>query len=229
VSRGAYTSYFAGIFGTSPIRPLQKHMAKVLECAVELIPLFEAVIASDYESVGRAQDRIAALEGEADELKVALRLDLPSNLFLPVDRRDILEQLRAQDKIANKAKDIAGLVRGRNMALPETLAEDYMRYLRRCLDASRQALATVQEMDELVQTGFRGSTVDLVEEMLQELSKIEKDTDNMQILLRATLQSLEREFPPIDVIFLYKILDWTGDLADHAEKVGSHLQLMLAK
>jgi uncharacterized protein len=222
-------SYFSAIFGSSPIKPLQAHMSKVLECAKALDPLFEAVAQRDYAAVDQAQERVAALEDEADDLKKALRLELPSTLFLPVDRRDLLEQLRAQDKIANKAKDIAGLVRGRKMYLPEPMKEPFKAYLQRCIDASEQALNTVNEMDELVETGFRGSEVELVHGMLHELSKIEKDTDNMQIGLRAQLHKLEPELPPVDVMFLYKILEWTGDLADAAEKVGSRLQLMLAK
>ncbi len=222
-------SYFAEIFASSPFRVLQAHMAKVVECAEELIPLFEAVGARDYEAVAQAQKRVSDLEGEADDLKEKLRLELPSGLFLPVDRRDILEQLQAQDKLANKAKDIAGLVLGRRMYLPESMHQPFMAYLRRCIDASKQALNTVQEIDDLLATGFRGSEVDLVHCMLEKLSKIEKDTDNMQIGLRASLRALESELPPVDVMFLYKILELTGDLADAAEKVGSRLQLMLAK
>ncbi|HBP75141.1 MAG TPA: phosphate transport regulator, partial [Alcanivorax sp.] len=37
------------------------------------------------------------------------------------------------------------------------------------------------------------------------------------------------ELPPVDVIFLYKIIEWIGDLADRAQKVGGRLQLLLAR
>jgi Protein of unknown function DUF47. len=30
-------------------------------------------------------------------------------------------------------------------------------------------------------------------------------------------------------MFLYKILEWVGDLADQAERVGARLELMLAR
>jgi len=108
------------LFGTSPVRPLQKHMEKVVECVSQLEPLFDAVIANDLVSVDQIQERIVALEHDADDLKHDLRLNLPRSLFLPVERRDLLEVLTMQDKIANRAKDIAGIIRGRRMPSPPT-------------------------------------------------------------------------------------------------------------
>jgi len=222
-------SYFSTIFGSSPIRPLQQHMEKVLECTQELAPLFAAVSDADFAAVAQAQERVARLEDEADALKKELRLRLPNSLFMPVDRRDLLELLRVQDKVANKAKDIAGLILGRQMQIPESMREDFRVFLQRCIDTVAQALQAVREMDELVETGFRGTEVDNVLNMIQQIDVIEKETDTMQVQLRRKLHALEPTLPPVDVMFLYKIIEWTGDLADLAQRVGSRLHLMLAK
>ena len=221
-------SYFSAIFGRSPIRPLQRHMEKVMECARELVPLFEAVGAQEFTRVEELQTRVSRLEDEADDKK-ELRLQLPNTLFLPVDRRDLLELLRTQDMIANRAKDIAGVIRGRRMVIPDQLLPLFKDYVGRNVDAVEQALRTVKEMDDLVETGFRGNEVERVQALLKELDRLEKETDHMQVELRATLRGLESELPPVDVMFLYKIIEWTGDLADHAERVGSRLQIMLAR
>ncbi|MGA1562487.1 MAG: DUF47 family protein, partial [Gammaproteobacteria bacterium] len=71
--------------------------------------------------------------------------------------------------------------------------------------------------------------VRLVEKMLTELNTIESDTDAMEIQLRADLLRIERDLPPVDVMFLYKIIDETGELADLAQRVGGRIQLMLAR
>jgi hypothetical protein len=34
---------------------------------------------------------------------------------------------------------------------------------------------------------------------------------------------------PVDVMFLYHIIDWVGDLADLAERVGARLEILLAR
>ena len=217
------------LFGASPFRPLQQHRAKVLECVSELPALIEAAGNGDQDTVSRQQERIGRLENDADDLKHALRLHLPRSLFLPVDRRDLLEVLTMQDNIANRAKDIAGLVRGRRMRFPEGMGPALLEFTRRGVDACAQADRTVNELDELVETGFRGAEVKLVQDMIEELDRIEKDTDLIQVDIRAGLLEMESSLPPVDVMFLYRVIDWIGELGDLAQRVGSRLQLMLAR
>jgi uncharacterized protein len=223
------SSYFSRIFGSSPVTPLQKHIDKVVLCVEELIPYFESVHSNDWDQAVKIHSKLVQLEHEADEIKNELRLHLPTSLFMPIDRRDVLEVLDLQDNIANKAKDISGLTLGRKMSLPESISSAYMEFLKRCIDATRQAQVAINELDELVVTGFRGDEAMRVKEMIAELHTIEDETDEIQVKLRAELYKIEQELPPIDVMFIYKILEWTGDLADSAQSTGNRLQLMLAK
>ena len=225
----ANSNYFSRIFGNSPVSPLQKHIEKVVLCVEELIPYFDAVIKNDWGKAEKIQNNLAALENDADEIKNLLRMQLPSSLFMPMDRRDVLDVLQLQDKIANKAKDIAGLVLGRKMSLPESICNTYIEFLNRCVDATRQTQNAINELDELVAAGFRGHEVNRVKKMIEELHVIEDETDKIQIKLRAELYKIEKNLSPVDVMFIYKIIEWTGDLADNAQSTGNRLQLMLAK
>lgn len=225
----AQGGYMSGIFGSSPVSPLQKHMAKVYACATELVPLFNAVINEDWDEVARLQKLISDLEREADVLKKALRLNLPKGLFMPVSRQDLLEVLLMQDKIANKAKDIAGTILGRHMTLPDSIQIDYIRFVERCVAACKQARKAINEFDELVETGFSGREIDIVTEMITKLDSIESETDTLQAEIRSKIFAIEKDLPPIEVIFLYKVIEATGDVADRAQNVGSRLQLMLAR
>ena len=177
----ARASYFANIFGTSPVTPLQKHIDSVVACVDQLIPYFEAVFAENWGKAAEIQERITELEHTSDLIKNELRLHLPTSLLMPVDRRDILEVLDLQDLIANKAKDIAGLILGRKMNLPGALQEGYTGFLKRCIDATRQAQLAINELDELVVTGFRGDEARRVQNMIQELHKIEHETVQCRI------------------------------------------------
>ncbi|MFQ5994603.1 MAG: TIGR00153 family protein [Acidiferrobacterales bacterium] len=221
--------YVTRLFGKSPIRPLQDHMTNVHTCVKLLRPLFAAVISGDDAEVGRIQVEVTKLEHDADARKKALRHDLPTGLFMPVDRRDLLDVLMMQDNMANQTKDIAGLVLGRKMRLPPQLHELFMRYIDRILDASGQALRIIDELDELLETGFRGMEVQRVEAMIDELNAIESDTDRMQVKLRDVLFGLEQDLRPVDVMFIYRLIEWVGMVADYAQRVGSRLQLLLAK
>lgn len=225
----AVGGYMSGIFGSSPVSPLQKHMSKVYACASELVPLFNAVINEDWAEVEKRQQLISSLEQDADVLKKELRLNLPKGLFMPVSRQDLLEVLLMQDRIANMAKDIAGTIVGRRMVLPEIIHEDYIRFVTRCVAACKQARKAINEFDELVETGFSGQEIKIVTEMITKLDSIESETDNLQAEIRYEIFSIENDLRPIEVMFLYKVIEMTGDVADCAQNVGSRLQLMLAR
>ena len=220
---------FLGVFAKSPIQPMEEHIKKVHQASAILVDFFEHVFNKEWTQAENIRLQIRTLEREADAMKRDIRLQLPHGLFLPVARTDLLELVTQQDKIANKAKDIAGRVVGREMDIPKEIQTDFIAYLKRCVDATKQASNAINELDELLETGFRGREVKLVEKMLVELDAIEQDTDDMQINLRRKLRQIEAELNPVDVMFLYKIIEWVGELADIAERVGSRLELMLAR
>ena len=222
-------SYFSRIFGNSPISPLQKHIASVNACVEQLVPYFEAIFKNDWDLAEKIQRNLASLEGQADDIKNKLRMNLPTSLFMPIDRRDILQVLDLQDLVANRAKDISGLILGRKISIPNGLAEEFMAFLQRCIDATKQAQTAINELDELVVTGFRGGEAKRVTRMITELHAIENETDDIQVKLRASLFAFEDELSPVDVMFIYKIIEWIGDLADASQSIGNRLQLMLAK
>ncbi len=51
----------------------------------------------------------------------------------------------------------------------------------------------------------------------------------MQIGLRKYVRKAEAELNPVDVMFLYRTLEWVGDLADTALRVSLRLEIMLAR
>lgn len=220
---------FAILFGKSPIKPMQEHMAVVTDAASLLKPFFEAVIANDWTTAESVQHQIHKLENDADKLKKDLRLHLPKSLFLPVPRSDLLELLSGQDRIANRAKDIAGIMLGRKMNLPKSLGDQMLEFVGSAVETVEQSLKAINELDELLETGFSGREVDIVANMIDELDRLENRADEMEVQIRAALFSLEAEMPPVDVMFLYRVIDWVGDVADRAQKVGSRLELLLAR
>lgn len=217
------------LFGQSPFKPIQEHIVIAHSCALELRDFFTAVLADDWQKAEAIRDSIAESEDSADDLKKQIRLNLPKSLFLPVPRSDLLELITMQDKIANISQDVAGLMLGRQMKIPDSMAKDMQDYVQLAIDTSAQAVRSIQEIDELLETGFSGKEVEVVQGLIEELDQLEHRNDLCQVQIRAQLFKLESELPPVDVIFLYKIIDWIGDIADCAQRVGSRLQILIAR
>jgi len=218
----------ANIFGTSPVMPLEKHVGVAYKCTRQLTPFFEAVIKGDWDTATSIRNEIENLEHQADDLKKEIRLHLPKSLFMPVPREDLLELLLVQDKMANRTKDVSGVVMGRKMEIPPQIADEFLTLVERSVDASKQARKSVRELDELFTSGFRGAEVKLVSELIEELDRIETDTDDREAMLRSSLFAIEKDLEPVNVMFLYKVIGLIGEIADMAERVGRRLELLLS-
>ncbi|MGB1237872.1 MAG: TIGR00153 family protein [Pseudomonadales bacterium] len=220
---------FMQMFARSPFKPMQEHIAIAQQCAEHLVPFFQASFNNDWSAAEVQQQMITELEHKADEIKKEVRQSLPNSLFLPVPRTDLLSLLRMQDKIANRAKDISGLMLGRQTSIPTIIQAEMLDFVKAAVKTSEQALNALNELDELVGTGFRGHEVKVVEDMIIKLDELEHQTDELERDIRQSLFKVEKELDPIDAIFLYKIIKWIGDLADRAQDVGGRLQLLLAR
>lgn len=221
-------NYISKIFGTSPVGPLQDQMHAVYQCTKTLIAFFEQVLAGDWATAEQTRAKIVDLEHEADALKKQIRAQLPKSLFMPVPRQDLLELLLVQDRIANTARDVSGLVLGRRMEIPGAIEGEFLAFVVRNVDAARKARKSIRELDELYETGFRGAEAELVETLVHELDEIENDTDRMEAQLRAKVFAIEGELPPVNVMFLYRVIELIGEIGDTSQRVGRRLELLLS-
>lgn len=217
------------LFGQSPFKPLQEHMRVVVSCATETPGLFEALFEGDKDKIKQIRDKIFQLENEADAIKNELRSHLPKTIFMPVDRRDILDILEMQDSIADTAQDMAGMLMVRQPKVIEPIREPLMSLIARCVDACRQMATIMEELDELLETGFKGRESEIVMKMIDDLNSIETDTDEMASHLLGEMFAHEDEFDPVSIIIWHRLINWIGDLANYSERVGNRLRLLIAR
>ena len=219
----------SNIFGVSPIKPLQNHMAEVINCVSKLEDFLNTAFDDDWDKAATVFDAISANEQSADDLKNQFRMHLPTRLFMPVSRGDLLSILTQQDHIANLTKDICGIILGRQMAIPKALRSDFIGFADSSVETCKKAHGAINELDELLETGFAGSEVKFVQKLIRELATQEQKVDKKELKLRKKLFNLEAELPPVNVMFMYNIIDQIGALADTAEQIGNQVELLLAK
>ncbi|MAE93856.1 MAG: TIGR00153 family protein [Deltaproteobacteria bacterium] len=215
------------LVGRSPIGPMQEHMKVAVACARQVVPLIDAMAAGDMEAIRKLRAEIDRLEHEADDIKNEIRSKLPRRLMMAMERRDLLEILDCQDSIADVTQDIAELVDQRGMVLPPALADPVQALVARVVAACEQGQRIVDELDELVETGFGEREVERVNQMIAQLGAIETETDELLDRAARTLFGMESELG-VSTVYLHQLLLWIADLADYAERVGNRLRLLIA-
>lgn len=223
------TNPLSRLFGSNPFTLLQEHMVAVLKTVEDVPELFDAYVARDFDRVEAAKTRIIESEAKADLVKHGLRERLPKSLFLPVDRRDLLEILDVQDSIADVAQDIAELVSERRMEIPAGSESTLLDLVKGCVDVCTQSGCVVAELDELLAMGFSGREAELVENMVAAVNAAEDVTDDIEEIMRRKVFEQEDGMSPVNVIFWYHLIESIGDLADYAEKVTNRLRLLIAR
>jgi len=220
-------SVIGNLFGRSPIRPMQQHMKVAAECARGITPLLGAMAQGDGAALDAARASIDDLEHQADELKHEIRRHLPQRLFMAVERRDMLEILDNQDSIADVAQDVAELAALRRMQTPPVLQAPLAALAEAAIATCTQSESVVNELDELVETGFGRHEVTRVEEMISQLNDLESRADERGEEALRTLFSIEDEIG-VGAYYWYEIIGWIGDIADYAERAGNRIRLLIA-
>lgn len=218
-----------GLFAKSPFGPTQSHLKKVIECAHQLRPLFEAVYVEDENEIHKVANRINQLEHEADELKNSIRDSLPKSLFLAVDRRDLLDLIHIQDSIADSTQEVSGLLSLKRLRLPEALRPDTQHLIDEILVTCDMAGAIGDEMESLTEASFGGPEAERVLGMIKQLDDVETKSDVIGLALARRLFTLEDQMKPVDVMLWYYIFYTTGQVANNAERMGNRLRLLIAR
>lgn len=217
------------LFGSSPFGPLVKHTKKVHECVKLLRPLMEAMIEEDYQEVHRLQDEASKLEYEADQIKHAIREQLPRRYFMPVEREDLNEFLHCQDSIADGVEDFAVILIIRQTHVHPELADDFLAFVDQVFEVSDTLEEAAEKLDMLAETSFGGAEAENVLELIGGLGEQEWKADRMQRSISQKVYELEEELDPITILFYEKMLRALSEVANAAENTGQVLRTMIVK
>jgi len=218
----------SSIFAKSPFRPLMDHMDKVVESVVPLNDFFEALFQEDYSKLEKIQKQVIQSEKEADLIKNEVRNHLPRNIFMPINRRDLLEMLDMQDSIADVSEDIVILLNLRKMNLPKELFKDVILFVKKSQNVCYLARELTLEFGDVIESGFGKHEIKKLLKMIENVSISETEADDLENSLVKRLYEVEEKMNPVDVVFWYKIFELIGDIADFSKKSGNRLRLMIA-
>jgi predicted phosphate transport protein (TIGR00153 family) len=219
-----------GIFGRSPLRPLHEHMVKVSECLALLKPLVRELINQDYEKLEEYSLRISELEHEADLIKEGIRESLSRSSRVAVERSDVLNYLKEQDRIADTCEDVGKMLVMRRMKLPAKITERLLKLTEKVLQAGegiKEVTGKLKNLEGKTRLG-RGETEE-ISRLLNLVAKREWEADEMQLDFAKEVFKLEKELDPVTVFFLMNIGKTIGAIADYAENTGDCLRRIIAR
>ena len=220
---------FSDLISKSPLGPIQAHMEKSKDCAEELVIFIEAVIKDNWDKASFSRDKIVILEKEADVLKAETRDLLPKGLFLSVPRGDLLDLIGLADEIPNTVKDISGLVLGRHMTIPKPICGAFNELVNKAVSIVTTAATGIDQLSEVSRLAFGSRASNKLDKIISQLDSLEDNNDDAEITVRRQLFNLEKDLPPVDVMFLYDVINKLGELADRAEQVGHRITLIAAR
>ena len=216
------------MFAKSPFKPLVSHIDQVNECVNKIKPLFDAYVSKDYKKVAEIAKDISKIEYKADKIKTDIRQHLPQSIFLPVDKRDFMGLLSAQDDIADAVEDLAVLMRIKNIDTPEKLCEPLMDLVVHVVGLANDACSMIRELEDLLEASFGGAEAEKVEKMASDLGTAEYEADKKQFLIAQKLFSLSN-LGAADLFLLNEVIKKLGGVADQSEKIGKTLHLFLSR
>lgn len=217
----------ARLFGRSPFAPLQTHMAKVAKCVHEIVPLFEALAKKNYSAVNSIAKKISKLEHDADLTKNDIRNNLPTGLFLPISRANLLEILSLQDNLADRVEDAALLLTFRELEILPFFADEFQAFLKKNLDTFEGAHGIIKEMGQLLESSFGGSEAEKVRKLVDDIAFKEHEADLLQRQLLKKMFNNDDQMG-FQVFFLWmKVIRELASLSDESEKLANRVRMTL--
>jgi predicted phosphate transport protein (TIGR00153 family) len=216
------------LFGRSPFAPLQSHMESVLKCVHRLPSLFEAVERMDDANIERISEQISTYEHEADLIKNDIRNHLPKSLFLPIGRENLLEILSIQDRIADKAEDVAVLVTLKSVELLPIFKEEFKLFLHKNIETFDEAYSIVKELHELVESSFGGMEAEKVRLMVEEVAYREHEVDLIQRKLLKKFFNAGDQFTHVTFHLWQRILESIASISNQSENLADRIRMTLA-
>ena len=221
------TTAIGQLFGWSPFRLLQQHMAQVGECLLKMCESLKAVERGSWDELDSLAEDVSKLEHQADKIKDEIRNKLSRRMFLPVDRTRVLEILAIQDSLADRSEDVCVLLTIKPLKIPERAIVSFREFRDLNIKAVHLVASIINELDELVESGFGGSEAEKVRARVRDVAYTEHQVDVIQRTLLKQLFASDTELASGDLYLLMQLIHELGSLSNGSENLANRILTML--
>jgi predicted phosphate transport protein (TIGR00153 family) len=215
------------LFRRSPFENTFKHAVKVAQCGPLFVQAVHGYFKGDRDRFELLKEEIREIEAEADRMKRNIRAHLPASVLMPVEKSVFFNFLREADKVVDCIKNSLYWMSYYQLELPDDIQKDYMLLAKEVGDY----LGFLPEMVLRAHTYFASRTEgdrDAVKEIIQEIRFREKESDDLEKTLLIRLCA-DEALPPKTFFLMIRLVETTGNIADHLENSADMMRVMIAR
>ena len=217
------TTAIGKLFGWSPFRLLQQHMGQVGKCLIKMCESLDAFERGSWDQVESLAENVSTLEHEADQIKDEIRHNLSRRMFLPVDRSRVLEILAIQDSLADRSEDVCVVLTIKQLKIPPRMADTFRTFRELNVKAVNLVASIVNELDELIESGFGGAEADKVRTRVREVALTEHEVDIIQRGLLKKLFASETDLSHGDLYLWMQLIHQLASLSNGSENLANRI------
>jgi len=202
-------------------------MDQVARCVSKMGEALDAFEQQKFDDLpGFAQD-VSRLEHEADQIRDDIRNHLLRRFFMPVDRGQVLRILSQQDSLADTAEDICVLLTMKPIRIPEDLQESFRKYRALSTQAVDLAGSIIDQLDELVETGFGGAEAEKIRSLAHEVAFTEHQADVVAHEFVRGIYARDSELTPGEFHLWMRLTRTLSHLSNTAENLADSITMVL--
>jgi len=215
------------LFRRSPFDGLLKHA----ECVQEVAPTFQsaflAYLDDDKEEFEKHHNQAIILESRGDSIKRNIRGHLPRDILLPMDKFQLLWLLREQDKVLDSVQHVLHWISYRRACIPEEMVDDLLLMVEKINEVLRCVHPLITAAKDYFQS-FSESHRTLVKAAIRQIREHEFMSDQVERKLLGDLFSYPFE-EPTSVFHMVRMVEYMGNVSNHAENAADMMRAMIAR
>jgi predicted phosphate transport protein (TIGR00153 family) len=217
----------SNLFRRSPLENTLKHASKVAQCGPVFVKAVQAYFAGDRDTFELLKEEIREIEAEADRMKRNIRAHLPASVLMPFEKSVFFSFLREADKVVDSIKNALYWMSYYQLQLTDDVKKDYILLAKQVGDY----LGFLPEMVQRAHSYFESRTEkdrDSVKEVIREIRFREKESDDVEKTMYIRLCA-DESIPPRTFYLMIKLVETTGDIADHLENSADMMRVMISR
>ena len=212
---------------TSPFEGLQEHAEKVKECTWAFQQAIECHLSPKCKTFEEFRAEVIQLESKADAIKRRIRGHIPKRTMTPVSTFLIFRYLKQQDGVLDAVEDTLDWISYRSETkIPAELEKDFALLVNAVIDPIEMLASMVAEAREYFKSYSEKQRV-VVKNIIHTLHQQEREVDKFEDIIKRKVFNLEID--AVTIIYLVRLTEIIGSIADHAQNAADMMSAMLSK